>query len=92
MTKEQILTTVNRIPEFDVGRALTRPVRNPLLRAACGYILGLAVFGLGGMTLGILIGVTPTDRVISLLALGLAVVFALNRNPPSLPRGENAKA
>jgi len=82
MTIKQILTNVNRIPEFD----LTRPVTNPLLRVACGYILGIAVFGLGSM----MIGITPSDRAIRLLALALGIVVALNPNTPSLKRGESA--
>ncbi len=82
MKLKQILSNVNRISEFD----LTRPVTNPLLRAACGYILGIAVFGLGSL----MIGITPSDRAVRLLALALGIVVALTPNTRSLRRGENA--
>jgi hypothetical protein len=99
MTLRQFLTNVNRIPEFDlnrilrwdVGRALTRPVRNPLAKAACGYILGIAVFGLGGIMVGLVIGFTPSDEAVRLLALALAVVFALSPKTPSLRRDGDAR-
>ena len=77
MTLKQTLTAVNRIPEFDVGRALTRPVTNPLLKGVCGYILGIAVFGLGGMMIGLVIEVAPSELVVRLSALALGVGFAV---------------
>ena len=74
---------VNRILRWDVGRALTRPVRNPLLKAACGYLVGLLVFGLGS----IVVGVETSDPVIYLLAIALGVTFAIVPDR-SLPRGD----
>lgn len=64
---------VNRILQRDVGRALTRPVRNPLLKAACGYLLGLLVFGAGT----IVVGVEASDPVVYLLAIAVGVTFAI---------------
>ena len=82
MTLRQVLTTVNRIPELDIGRALTRPVTNPLLKAACGFILGIAVFGPGSMT----VGLSPSDGTVRLLALALGLVFAAIPNSGSSAR------
>jgi len=29
----------------DIGQAITRPISNRLLKAACGHIFGIALFG-----------------------------------------------
>jgi hypothetical protein len=100
MTPKQIWTNVNRIPEFDVnrilrwdvGRALTRPVINPLAKAFCGYIVGIAAFGLAGMMVGAILGMRPNDDVVRLLSLALGVVFALTPNTPPLRRDANANS
>ena len=87
MTLKQILIfDVNRTLFWNVGAALTQPITNPLIKAACGYVIGIMVFGLGSM----LIGVGPGDGVIAVLSVGSAVLFALTPNRPPLPPGEDA--
>lgn len=93
MTLRQILMfDVNRMVRWDVGRALTRPVTNPLLKAACGYILGIAVFGLGGMMAGIVIGTAPSEGAVRLLALALGLLFAIMPNTPRRRENANTEA
>jgi hypothetical protein len=75
---------LNRILRWDVGRALTRPVTNPVLKFVSGWFVGIFVFGLGLTALGI----TPTDRRINMLAIGLGVIVAI-RNTPRERRGQN---
>ena len=96
MTFRQFLTTVNHIPEFDVnrilrwdvGRALRRPVRNPLLKFACGWLIGIMVFGLGSIG----IGFPLSDQTVRLLGVAVGVLFAITPNKPSLQCGENGTA
>lgn len=90
MTIRQILAAINRIPEcvnripsWDVGRAMTRPVTNRLLKAVCGYILGIVVFGLGGIILGIVAGIAPSEPAVRLMALALGLVLAVTPNARS---------
>lgn len=71
---------VNRILMWDVGRALTRPIRHPLLKVAGGWLVGIMVIGLGSM----LIGISPGDQIVSLLALGVGIVWAIAPEGPSI--------
>lgn len=96
MTFKQILTfdlnrvlqfDVNRILRWDVGAALTRPVTNPFLKFGAGWLVGIYVFLLGS----VILGVTPSDRVINLLSVALGVVCAFTPNGRSLGRSENAQ-
>ncbi len=61
MTLKQILTfdvnrvlqsQVKRILFCDVGHALTRPIRNPGLKAVCGWIVGTMILGLAFFFIG----------------------------------------
>ena len=80
--------TLNRILMWDVGAALTRPVTNPLLKFAGGWLVGIMVFGPGSM----MIGIMPSDGTVRLLAFALGVLCALTPNRPSLRRGANANS
>ncbi|MDQ3417246.1 MAG: hypothetical protein M3541_00410 [Acidobacteriota bacterium] len=78
MTLQRILTfAVTRVLFWDVGRVLTRPIRNPLLKAVCGWILGTMVLGLASM----LSGKVPSDAVASLLVATFAAGAALSHLP-----------
>jgi hypothetical protein len=88
MTLKQILTfdvnrilqfDVNRILRWDVGAALTRPITNPLLKIVGGWLVGIMLIMMGS----VVVGISPSDRTVSLLALGLGVAWALF---PTRPR------
>ena len=77
---ERIMTfDVNRASRWDVGAALTRPITNPFLKFAAGWVVGIFVCGLGGM----LFGISLSDRSIRLGGVLFGLVFAMMPNPPS---------
>ena len=91
MTLKQILTfdatriDAKRTLMCDVGAALTRPITNPFLKFAAGWLVGILVCGLGG----ILIGFPPSDRAVRLMGVVVGVVFAMTPNTPSSRRDES---
>ncbi|MDQ3486861.1 MAG: hypothetical protein M3468_03890 [Acidobacteriota bacterium] len=92
MTLKQILTfdvnrvlqsQVKRILFCDVGHALTRPIRNPGLKAVCGWIVGTMILGLASM----LSGKVPSDTVATLLVAAFALGAAASHLPSSYKSG-----
>ncbi len=83
--KQIFMFDVNRVLQFDVkrvlfwdiGRDLTRPIRNPVLKAVCGWVLGTMILGLASM----LSGKVPSDAVASLLVATFAAGAALSHLP-----------
>ena len=83
--KRILLFDLNLILRWDVGRAFTRPIRHPLLKAAGGWLVGVMVIGLGSM----MIGITPSDQVVNLLAIGVGILWAIA--PDGASNGDNRK-
>ncbi len=83
--KQIFMFDVNRVFQFDVkrvlfwdiGRVLTRPIRNPVLKAVCGWVIGTMILGLASM----LSGKVPSDAVASLLVATFAAGAALSYLP-----------
>lgn len=93
MTLHQILTfdvrrilqfDLNRILTWDIGNALTQPIRNPVLKAVAGWLVGIMVFGLGSMS----IGISLSDATINLLAVTSGIAWAVTSHRRS-PRRDS---
>jgi hypothetical protein len=77
MTLKQILSfDVNRILRWDVGAALTRPITNPFLKFAAGWMVGGMALAIGSM----IVGISLSDEALRLLAIGPGILFAMT--PP----------
>lgn len=95
MTLRQILTLdvsrvlrrrVKQVMLWDVGHAMTRPIRNPILKAACGWMVGAIVVAFVSM----LVGRTPSDLIATVIMASFAVGAAtshLRWFPGSARRG-----
>lgn len=87
MAKQLLTLDLNRILLWDVGRAFTRPIRHPVLKAAAGWLIGVMVIGLGSM----MIGITLSDQVVNLLAIGVGIGWAIAPGGTSISDNANTE-